>query len=281
MGPQATHYFTDELLTAFETRHRPRKDQDYPSIFIRYACHIPDRTSALLTDREPLVRAIAREAEILVELGCPKLLMPCITAHALLDSELSGFPFLDIRQVVATHIANSFANVTVGILATRGARISGAVNKLLPVTHQAVALDAREEEKLMNFIYGEAKTWGGGKDISPLRDLADNLRQRGGDVIIAGCTEVEMCLARHAEKQKGFIFPLRTAAQFFAATWSRKQNDVPAANILTAPAAATIAPAAETTLPTPANEVVSRGIQMPGIDPTARGCETRSMTPSG
>ena len=168
MGPQATHYFTDELLTAIEARHRPRRDQDYPSIFVRYACHIPDRTSALLTDRGPLVRAIAREAEILVELGCPKILMPCITAHALLDSELSGFPFLDIRQVVATHIANSFANATVGILATRGARVSGAVNKLLPATHQAVSLDDREQEQLMNFIYREAKTWGGGKDISPL-----------------------------------------------------------------------------------------------------------------
>ena len=222
MGPQATHYFTDELLTAIETRHRPRRDQDYPSIFVRYACHIPDRTSALLTDRGPLVRAIAREAEILVELGCPKILMPCITAHALLDSELSGFPFIDVRKVVATHIANSFANATVGILATRGARISGVVDKLLPITHKAVSLDDREEEQLMDFIYGEAKTWGGGKDISTLRDLADKLRQRGGELIIAGCTEVEMCLARYATEEDGFVFPLRTAAQFFAATWSRK-----------------------------------------------------------
>jgi aspartate racemase len=222
MGPRATHYLTDELLTAIEARHRPQRDQDYPNIFVRYACHIPDRTSALLTDRGPLVRAIAREAQILVELGCPKILMPCITAHALLDSELSGFPFLDIRQVVATHLANSFANATVGILATRGARISGVAAKLLATTHKAVSLEDPDEEKLMNFIYREAKTWGGGKDISPLRHLADKLRQRGADVIIAGCTELEMCLARYATEQESFIFPLRTAAQCFASTWSRK-----------------------------------------------------------
>jgi aspartate racemase len=220
MGPQATHYFTDELLTAIERRHHPRRDQDYPNLFVRYACHIPDRTSALLTDRGPLVRAIAREAEILIELGCPKLLMTCITAHALLDSELSGFPFLDIRKVVASHLADSFANATIGVLATRGARISGATAKLLPATHKAVSLEDSDEEKLMNFIYREAKTWGGGKDISPLRGLAGKLRQRGADVIIAGCTELEMCLARYATEQEGFVFPLRTAAQFFAATWS-------------------------------------------------------------
>jgi aspartate racemase len=223
MGPQATHYFTDELLTAIEARHRPRRDQDYPSIFVRYACHLPDRTSALLTDREPLVRAIVREAEILVELGCSQILMPCITAHALLDSELSGFPFIDVRKVVATHIASSFARATVGILATRGARLSG-VNKLLPNAQKAVLLEDREEEKLMHFIYGEAKTAGGGKDISTLRDLANRLRQRGGDVIIAGCTEVEMCLARDVTEEDGFLFPLRTAARFFAAAWSRKTS---------------------------------------------------------
>ncbi len=222
MGPQATHYMTDELLTAIEARHHPRKDQDYPSIFVRYACHIPDRTAALLADRGPLVRAIAREAEILVGLGCPTLLMPCITAHALLDSELSGFPFLDIRQVVATRLANSFPKATVGILATRGARISGAAARLLPATHRAVWLEEADEDKLMSFIYREAKTWGGGKDISPLRALADKLRQRGCDVVIAGCTELEMCLARYAAEQEGFVFPLRTAAQFFAANWSRK-----------------------------------------------------------
>ena len=74
----------------------------------------------------------------------------------------------------------------------------------------------------MNFIYQEAKTWGGGKDTSPLVNLANQLRKRGADVIIAGCTELGMCLARHTTQQAGFVFPLRTAAQFFAATWSRK-----------------------------------------------------------
>ncbi len=220
MGPQATHYFTDELLTAIETRHRPRRDQDYPSIFVRYACHVPDRTSALLTDRGPLVRAIAREAEILVELGCRQILMPCITAHALLDSELSGFPFLDVRKIVATHLANVLAKGKVGILATRGARVSGAAARLVPATHTALFLEERDEEKLMRFIYGKAKTWGRGTDISALTDLANRLRQRGSDLIVAGCTEVEMCVARHATESDGFVFPLRTAAEFFAATWS-------------------------------------------------------------
>ena len=226
MGPQATHYFTDELLTAIETRHRPRRDQDYPSIFVRYACHVPDRTSALLTDRGPLARAIAREAEILVELGCSQILMPCITAHALLDSELSGFPFLDVRKIVATHIGNVFAKATVGILATRGARISGAAARLLPVTHTAMFLQDRDEEKLMRFIYGEAKTWGRGTDVSTLTDLANQLRQGGSDLIVAGCTEVEMCLARHATENDGFVFPLRTAAAFFAAGWSTARSPV-------------------------------------------------------
>ena len=220
MGPQATHYLTDELLTAIEARHRPQRDQDYPSMIVRYACHIPDRTAALLTDRGPLVKAIVREAQVLVELGCQQILMPCITAHALLESELAGFPFIDIRKVVANHVANSWAHATVGIMATRGARVSGAVARLLPATHKPVLLEDRDEEKLMQFIYTEAKTCGRGRDISALTDLAKRLQQQGCQVIIAGCTEVEMCLARHATEEDGFVFPLRTVAQFFAARWS-------------------------------------------------------------
>jgi aspartate racemase len=219
MGPQSTHYFTEELLSAIEARHHPQKDQDYPSIYVRYACHLPDRTSMLMSNRKHLLDVITREAQTLVEIGCPKILMPCISAHALLDSDLSQFPFIDIRKVVAAHIANSFPTATVGVLATRGARVSRAIDKLLPNAQQPQCLDEQDEEKLMVFIYREAKTWNGGKDISALKNFAGKLRQRGCDLIIAGCTEVEMCLARYAPEEHGFILPLRIAAQFYAATW--------------------------------------------------------------
>jgi aspartate/glutamate racemase len=170
------------------------------------------------------LEAVEKEARILVGLGCSKIVMPCITAHALLDSGLSQFPFIDVREVVAARIAVSFPEETVGILATRGARLSRAVEKFLPRTQHGLFLDERDEEAFMSFIYAQAKTWKGGRDVSPLRGLANKMRQRGCGVIIAGCTEAEMCFARYAPEETSLVLPLRTVAQFYATTWSRKQE---------------------------------------------------------
>jgi len=224
MGPRATHYFTGELLSAIESRHRPKRDQDYPNLFVSYACHLPDRNSILTDNSKPLLEAVAREAQRLVELGCSEILMPCISAHALLDSDLSQFPFLDIRSITAAHVAACFSKATLGVLSTRAARVSGAIKKLAPNGQRLDTLADQEEERLMVFIYQNAKTWNRGEDVSVLNGLVGTLRQRGCDLIIAGCTEVEMCLARHARAADGFIFPLKLAAQHYATTWTGRRE---------------------------------------------------------
>lgn len=223
MGPRATHYFTEELLSAIESQHHPKKDQDYPTFYVSYACHVPDRTSILTSNCQHLLDAVSREAQFLVETGCSKILMPCISAHALLDSGLSQFPFLDVRKVTAAHVANRFPKAILGVLATRGARLSGAIRKLLPSAQHSEFLNDQEEEMLMSFIYQNAKTWIRGKDISAVKGLVGKLRQRGCDLIIAGCTEVEFCLARYAPQEHDLIFPLRITAQFYATTWKAPQ----------------------------------------------------------
>jgi aspartate/glutamate racemase len=71
----------------------------------------------------------------------------------------------------------------------------------------------------MDFIYYEAKTWTRGANVAPLLELASILRDRGADVVIAGCTEVEMCLAKSGEDRPGFIFPLRVVAEHCVGLW--------------------------------------------------------------
>jgi aspartate racemase len=222
MGPRATNYFMDQLLTATELRHHPERDQDYPNLVVRYACQLPDRTAMLTSDRAALVNAISKEAQNLVDLGCPKLIMPCITAHALLDSELSRFPFIDVRKTVAHHIARFCSEARVGVLATRGARISRSIDRFLASTQQLMPLEPDEEQSLMNFIYGAAKTWNGGKDVSAVETVANKLRSRGCTVIIAACTELEMCLAQTGTVQEDILLPLKIAAESWVSNWTKR-----------------------------------------------------------
>lgn len=221
MGPRATHYFTGEILKAIEVNHHPRRDQDYPSLIVRYACQIPDRTVMLTVDTTTLIEVISREAQTLVDLGCPAIIMPCITAHALLDLGLTSFPFIDVRKITADHIASVFSEATVGILATRGARLSRAVDKFLPSKRPAVILEEPEEQALMDFIYESAKNWSGAADTSLLKTLGCRLRDRGCDVIIAACSEVEMCLAQDQSMPNDFLLPLQQTAQFWAGNWNK------------------------------------------------------------
>src|SRR5664280_1458515 len=82
MGPQATHYFTGEILKAFEEFRCPSHDQDYPDIVVRYACYLPDRTTSIQNDLLSFSRPFKRELQILKDLGCRKIVVPCISAHA-------------------------------------------------------------------------------------------------------------------------------------------------------------------------------------------------------
>jgi len=223
MGPRATNYFMDQFLEAIELRHHPERDQDYPNLLVRYACQLPDRTAMLTSDRPALAGAISKEAQNLVNLGCRQIVMPCITAHALLDSELSHFPFVDVRKTVAHHIATFFSQARVGILATRGARISRSIDRLLPPTQKVIPLEEDEEQSLMNFIYGSAKTWNGGNDIAAVDVVANGLRSRGCDIIIAACTELEMCLAQPGQAQDDILLPLKITANSWASNWTRSK----------------------------------------------------------
>lgn len=214
MGPRATHYFTGELLSAIERTTHPAKDQDYPHFVVDYACHVPDRTASLHDDRDGLVRAIKSEAAMLSGLGCELLVMPCMTAHAVLDSpEFRALPFLDLRRLVANHLRSRPPCTSVGVLATRGARLAGTTRAMVPAERDAIHLSASEEQDLMSFIYEAAKTWTQGQTITPVKVAIDRLRGRGCDMIVAGCTELEMCLARSAEPPPGVVFPLRLAAE--------------------------------------------------------------------
>lgn len=219
MGPQATEYFVEQLLRAVETRRTPQCDQDYPSLIVRYACYLPDRTAALETDVELFAEAFIREVRTLLELGCPRIVVPCITSHAVIHSRLTDLPIVDIPRVVAGYLRQEWPGARVGVLATRGAHLAGVIDKFVQPGQPVLTLGPEEEEELMALIYRKAKTWQGQSSASEFLEFADRLRRLGCDVVIAGCTEVETFLARSGCDKTNLIFPLRIVAEAFTMQW--------------------------------------------------------------
>jgi aspartate/glutamate racemase len=87
-----------------------------------------------------------------------------------------------------------------------------------------MTLGPDEEKELMALIYRQAKTWQGLKDVSEFVEFADRLRRLGCDVVVAGCTEVEACLARSGCETVDLIFPLRIVAESFTAQWMQSMR---------------------------------------------------------
>src|SRR6185312_10175271 len=156
MGPQATQYFVEELLRSVEVRQKPRHDQEYPNVLVRFACYLPDRTTALERNLEPFAEAFIREANALLDLGCPKIVVPCITAHSVIQPRMAHLPVVDLPRVVAAHLRNTRPGARVGVLATRGTRLAGVIDKFVDEGQEVVVLPVQEEKELMAVIYEKA-----------------------------------------------------------------------------------------------------------------------------
>jgi aspartate racemase len=219
MGPQATQYFTEQVLRAVEEQRRPQRDQDYPNLLVRFACYLPDRTSGLETDIAPFAEAFIREATTLLHLGCPEIVVPCITAHAVIHSRLTHLPIVDIPRVVARHLHEERPHARIGVLATRGAHLAGVIEKFSQTGQPVITLSKKEEKDLMDLIYRKAKTWQGQNAAPEFTEFVDRLRDLGCDIVIAGCTEVEAVLARSGCARNDLIFPLRIVAESFTSKW--------------------------------------------------------------
>src|SRR6185369_9405349 len=81
MGPLASAAF---VRTVYESRRHPR-DQDYPRVILWSDPSYPDRTECLRRgDTERLVACMRLDAERLTAMGAARLVICCVTAHAVL-----------------------------------------------------------------------------------------------------------------------------------------------------------------------------------------------------
>lgn len=218
MGPRATHHFLGELLTAIEAESSPESDQDYPDVLVSYRCSMPDRTAALTTGAaSELAQRLREGVGKLHADGCQIIVVPCMTAHALLDAVREDYPsLLDVPRLTGQNLVGK----KVGVLSTRGSRLSG-VTEFFGAGEPVITLEEQQEERLMNLIYSglKAASTSSSRPSDEIVELGKSLQDIGADVVVAGCTELEMALARNGAIPPGYILPLRQTARTIAKTW--------------------------------------------------------------
>lgn len=210
LGPLATAYFYELITNMTEVA----RDQDHLEILIHSAPSIPDRTAYILgkSDENPLPRMAEIGKELAVN-GAELIAIPCITAHFFhhdLDN-IIPVPILNLPVEVAKYLKSEGVKKA-GIMATDGTIESGLFQKALSAEGIESEIPSPDRQKdVMHIIYEDVKV---GKDpeTEPFNRVRSELKEKGCEVIILGCTELSI-LKRNKMTGPGFLDAMEVLAK--------------------------------------------------------------------
>jgi aspartate racemase len=199
VGPAATVDFFDKIV-----RNTPaRRDQEHFKLIVEQNPQIPDRSAHLLKGEADPTIALYAACKRLEADGASLVAIPCNTAHAFVGriQPFLSIPIVNMLRETAEHIRRKYGESSkVGLLATSGTVESRVYHDVIvPAGFELIVPDAKNQERVMNAIYGPKGVKAGfteGKCADELRAALVSLARRGAEVIILGCTELPLLLAR-------------------------------------------------------------------------------------
>ncbi|PAV31513.1 aspartate racemase [Virgibacillus profundi] len=198
MGPMATSLFFEKVIE----NTAAKKDQDHIDMIILNHSTIPDRTEAILEQKEnAFLKAVKKDFQILEYAGVSNIAIPCNTSHYFIKEmqEMTDVNIINMIDETVKYIHDKYGgNAKVGILATDGTINSEIYqNGCSEYNLKPVIPMGLEQEQVMNNIYNfkEDKP----VNITEVETIIDNLiNEEDCSCVILGCTELS-CLELNEE----------------------------------------------------------------------------------
>ena len=213
MGPEATADLFKRIIRATPAE----KDQDHIRVIIDSNPKIPDRTAAIISGGSSPLPEMTRTAKNLERAGADFILIPCNTAHHYYEELKRSvrIPLLNMVELTAQTIRKSFRDAKkVGLIGTTGTVKAKIFNRALERSGVEVIYPPEKlQERVMKAIYGNVKAGRilEGKQI--MTKIANDLVEKGAEIIICGCTEVSLVLG-----SKDICVPVVDPLQILAET---------------------------------------------------------------
>jgi len=192
MGPEATIDFMSRVIALTPSQ----RDQDHIRMVVENNPHIPDRQST--TENDLIAIELTAIAERLEVAGADFLVLPCNTAHVFIDDLLKNIqiPFVHIVSETVNEIVKEHTNVkNIGLLATDMCINSGIYHQVIKsVDRTVLVLEQQDQKSCMQLIFDVKKGKYSKSTKTDMVRLADQLIQKGADIIVAGCTEIPLIL---------------------------------------------------------------------------------------
>jgi aspartate racemase len=212
MGPEATIDLFQKITMATPAK----KDQDHIRIIIDSNPKIPSRQKAILENGPSPLPLLTETARNLEKAGADVIVVACYLSHYFIDDIKRSVrvPVLDLIEEAGRHLGKEYPSAKrVGILASVGAVKTGLFGrKLRKLGYSAIVPDDLVQQRLgeaMNEIKSGTK---GPETLSKVLGAIENLKSKGAQVVMIGCTEFPLVL-ENASTPFPILDPARIAAQ--------------------------------------------------------------------
>lgn len=190
LGPLATTHFMELVIAMTDAA----TDQDNVDMIVYNFPSIPDRTGYILGSnlRSPLPgllsvgRSLARQ-------GADCIAIPCMTAHFFYEELCAAIPAKILHGVRETvqHLKDQGVTAA-GVMATDGTLASNLfIRELIDAGILPVLPSDDRQEDVMHLIYRNIKA-GIPVEMERFYRVEAELREKGAQVIILGCTELSL-----------------------------------------------------------------------------------------
>ena len=210
MGPLATA----DLYTKIINFTVAEKDQEHVPVIIDSNPLIPDRTDYILHGGESPLPEIVKSIRRLEAAGCDFLIMPCNTAHHIIDEikTTTKIPFINMMEETVKIVARDYPGEKVGLLATDGTAKSGAYHRYFEPLGVDVIIPKEHQEDVMEYIYQGVRTGNLEKDLNGIEMAVHEMETMGATIFILGCTELSAVSQRIRTIENDFLDPLEILA---------------------------------------------------------------------
>lgn len=223
MGPLA-HVEFERRLIQKSLERGATCDQDHPVWVLVGASNVPDRTRSLTGDAEDCTPWLVHYGRLLERTGVDFMIVTCNTSHAFYDrvQPQLNIPWIHLMDHTAQFIVENYPSLRrIGVLATDGTlRTELYTHSLLDAGLMPIVpmLGSTVQSQIMQLIYNpewgikSTGVWVSDQALEQLQQTVDWLKQQGAELIIAGCTELSVALARMNQLTLPWVDPLEVAA---------------------------------------------------------------------
>lgn len=192
MGPGASNYFYKLLIDLAISKFGAKNNDDFPEIVL-YSVPVPDfisdeksKSKALEMLREK-VKLINNDNALCISIACN-------TAHILLPKlqKVTKTPFVSMIEETAKKVHQDGKN-RIGLLATPSTIKYGLYQEVLSQQRITTIIPSKQQiRKIEVIIRNVLKGKLFKKDNDNLKEIADDLINKGAEAIVLGCTELPL-----------------------------------------------------------------------------------------